>query len=65
MPWIIISGFYLGNGGEKPLDESCGSSLLTKDGKVVGLFLLLTQSEKAYCVAAETLNIFLYELKQC
>lgn len=55
LPWVVISNFYLGNGGEEPLDESCGSPVLTENGEVVGLFRFMTNNGKAYCVSAEVL----------
>lgn len=55
LPWVTISSFYLGNGGEEPLDGSCGSPVLTEEGEVVGLFRFLTTSGNAYCASVEVL----------
>lgn len=55
LPWVVISNFYLGNGGEKPLDGSCGSPVVTEIGEVIGLFRFMTNNGKAYCVSVEVL----------
>lgn len=55
LPWVIITSFYLGNGLEEPLEGSCGSPVLTKDGEVVGFFRFLAENGKGYCVSAEVL----------
>lgn len=57
LPWVVISNFYLRNGGgEETLDgRSCGSPVFTETGEVVGLFRLMTNKGKAYCVSAEVL----------
>lgn len=44
-----------GNGGEEPLDGSCGSPELAEDGEAAGLFRFMTNSGKAYCVSVEML----------
>lgn len=55
LPWVVIPNLYLGNGGEEPLDGSCGSPVVTQIGEVVGLFRFMTNNGKAYCVSVEVL----------
>lgn len=55
LPWVVISNFYLGNGGEESLDGSCGSPVVTEIGEVIGLFRIMTNNGKAYCVSIEVL----------
>ena len=62
LPWVVISNFYLGNGGEESFDGSCGSPVFTETGEVVGLFRFMTNNGKAYCVSAEVLMETGYKL---
>lgn len=55
LPWVVISNFYLGNGGEESIDGSCGSPVVTEIGEVIGLFRFMTNNGKAYCVSVEVL----------
>lgn len=59
---VVISNFYLGNGGEEPLDGSCGGPVFTETGEVVSLFRFMTNNGKAYCVSAEVLMETGYKL---
>jgi hypothetical protein len=55
LPCVILSSFFMGNGGEEPVGGSCGCPVVTEDAAVVGLFRFLASNGKAYCVSPEVL----------